>query len=97
MKFDINNPQMENRFGLEPGKEYIVIKPFVDYDGITHTIGERWIYQGTNFHPYEDGLTFYVLLNGEKAAYRLQQRDYAQEEIIENFKDYVELVHIESN
>jgi Domain of unknown function (DUF3601) len=81
---------MDNRLNLIIGQEYLVTKPFVDYDGITHGVGETWTYQGTNFHPYEDGLTLYVLIDNKAVVYRFQWRKDAQAEIIENFKDYVE-------
>lgn len=68
----------------------MVIKPFTDYDGIVHGVGEVWTYQGTNFLPHEDGLTLHVLTDNKTVVYRLQWRKDAQAEIIENFKDYVE-------
>ena len=40
---------MNNSLDLISGQDYLVVKPFVDYDGIIHGIGEIWTYQGTNF------------------------------------------------
>jgi len=79
---------MDNSLDLLQGQQYTVIKPFIDYDNV-HEAGETWIYTGTNFLPYEDGLTLHVLKNGVEAVYRLQWRKEAQAEIIENFKDYI--------
>lgn len=81
---------MDNSLNLIPGQEYLVIKPFIDYDGIVHGVGEIWTYQGTNFLPYDDGLTLHVLVNDTTAVYRLQWRKEAQADIIENFNKYVE-------
>lgn len=69
---------MGNSLNLIYGQEYLVIKPFLDYDGIVHGIGEIWTYQGTNFLPYDDGLTLHVLINNEPMVYRLQWRKEAQ-------------------
>ena len=81
---------MDNSLQLTPGQEYVVVKPFIDYDGIVHGVGEIWTYRGTNFLPYEDGLTLHVLINDKAEVYRLQWRKDAQAEIIENFNDYIE-------
>ena len=80
---------MGNSLNLIPEQDYIVIKPFIDYDGIVHEFGETWTYQGTNFLPYEDGLTLHVLLNKKEVVYRLQWRKEAQADIIGNFNEYV--------
>ena len=81
---------MDNSLHLIPGQDYMVIKPFVDYDGLVHGAGEIWTYEGTNFLPYDDGLTLHVLINGRAAVYRLQWRKEAQADIIDNFNDYIE-------
>ena len=81
---------MDNSLELTPGQEYVVVNPFIDYDGIVHGVGEIWTYQGTNFLPYEDGLTLHVLINNKAEVYRLQWRKDAQAEIIENFNDYIQ-------
>ena len=81
---------MDNSLHLIPGQDYLVIKPFTDYDGIVHVVGEIWTYEGTNFLPYDDGLTLHVLLDDKAVVYRLQWRKEEQAEIIENFKAYVE-------
>ena len=81
---------MDNSLNLIAGQLYLVKKPFTDFDGLVHGIGETWTYQGTNFLPYDDGLTLHVLIDNKAVVYRLQWREDAQAEIIENFKDYVE-------
>lgn len=77
---------------LVPGQTYRVIKAFKDYDGIVHTAGERWRFVAKNFLPYEDGLTLLVEMNGQNVSLRLQWRDEAQGQIIDNFSDHVEAV-----
>lgn len=85
---------MNNSLKLTSGKEYIVIKSFVDYDGIIHNKGETWTFLETNFLPYENGLTLHVIQNNQKVVYRLQWRKEAQAEVIENFKEYVKPIDI---
>ena len=77
---------------LNPGKTYIVVKGFQDYDGMIHPIGEQWRFVEKNFLPYEDGLSLFVERNGQKTQIRLQWRDEAQARIIDEFCDYVEEV-----
>ena len=83
---------MGNSLNLIIGKNYRVRKSFVDFDRITHKEGECWIYEGTNFLPYDDGLTLHVLENSRQVVYRLQWRKEEQADIIERFNDYVEIV-----
>ena len=75
---------------LIPGKTYRVITAFEDYDRMIHPIGERWGFVGKNFLPYEDGLTLRIEQNGKDASIRLQWRDDAQGQIIDDFSDFVE-------
>ena len=75
---------------LVPGKTYRVVKPFVDYDGFTHPVGEQWLYAENSFLPYEDGLTLKVEVEGKLTGIRLQWRDDRQGPIIDNFSTYVE-------
>lgn len=81
---------MDNSLDLMIGHDYLVIKPFTDYDGIIHGVGEIWTYLGTNFLPYDDGLTLHVMAGDKAIVYRLQWRKETQAAIIENFKHYVE-------
>ncbi|MGI4872987.1 MAG: DUF3601 domain-containing protein [Janthinobacterium lividum] len=74
---------------LIPKQRYQVVREFVDYDGIRHPVGETWVFEGTNFLPYEDGLTLHVSLHGLPQVYRLQWRLEEQAAIIEDFTDYV--------
>jgi len=87
-------PVRQHSFGnilnLEHGNPYRVIKEFVDYDKDVHPIGDTWIYVGTAFLPYEDGLSLFVEKDGQQIMYRLQWRKEEQADIIDNFKEFVE-------
>lgn len=84
---------MDNSLKLVPGQAYSVIKSFADFDGIVHEAGETWTYQGTNFLPYDDGLTLHVLVNNKPVVYRLQWREEEQAGIIEHFTEYVQRIN----
>lgn len=75
---------------LMPGQTYHVTKAFTDYDGINHHVGEEWRFVEKNFVPYDDGLSLFVERNGQTTQIRLQWRDEAQGQIIDEFSDYVE-------
>ena len=77
---------------LEPGRTYRVVAPFVDYDGIAHPIGETFRFVEKHFLPYEDGLTLMVDQQGRADSWRLQWREEAQAEVIDNFSSFVEIV-----
>ncbi|AMR26008.1 hypothetical protein A0257_02090 [Hymenobacter psoromatis] len=74
---------------LTPGQRYRVVQEFVDYDGQAHPVGETWVFEGTNFVPYEDGLTLHVSASGWPVVYRLQWRPEEQAALIENFTNFV--------
>jgi hypothetical protein len=77
---------------LNPGQTYFVVKGFQDYDGMIHPIGEQWRFVEKNFLPYEDGLSLFVERHGQKIQIRLQWREEAQGQIIDEFFDHVEEV-----
>jgi len=74
---------------LTPGQRYKVIREFTDYDGRLHPVGETWVFEQTNFVPYEDGLTLHVSARGLPLVFRLQQRPEEQAALIEYFTDFV--------
>ena len=75
---------------LIPGQTYRVTKAFTDYDGMNHQGGEEWRFVEKKFVPYDDGLSLFVDRNGQTTQIRLQWRDEAQGQIIDEFSDYVE-------
>jgi hypothetical protein len=73
---------------LTPGQTYRVIKPFKDYDGTVHPVGESWRFVKKGFSPHDDGLSLFVERNDQTVLIRMQWLDEAQGEIIDNFSDY---------
>jgi hypothetical protein len=84
------NPVSGNILNLPQDKQYRVIKEFTDYDRIIHPIGETWIYRGTNFLPYEDGVSVFITVDDHLYNFRLQWRTEEQADIIDNFPSFVE-------
>ena len=69
---------------LHPGIRYHVIRPFFDHDCIGHPAGETWRFAGSNFLPYEDGLSLFVIRDDERIQHiRLQWRTEAQGDVID--------------
>ena len=75
---------------LVSGRTYTIVKMFIDYDGIIHSIGERWRFVEKDFLPYEDGLTLHIDRKGQSDTLRLQWRAETQAQIIDDFSEYVE-------
>ncbi len=75
---------------LKSGRTYRVIKQFIDYDGIVHSVGETWIFEKTNFVPYDDGLTLHVIKDGSTIVYRLMWVKEQQQYIIEHPDEFFE-------
>lgn len=87
---------METRFGLDKvfrhlkaGGVYRVAKDFRDYDHELHAAGEEWIFIGSNFVPYDDGLSLFASIDGVDQQVRLQWRSEEQAEIIDNLETYL--------
>lgn len=75
---------------LVPGTTYEVRKTFVDYEGVQHLAGERWVYRSYGLLPYEDGLSLLVSLDGVNEWHiRLQDRPEEQGAIIHALADHV--------
>jgi len=80
---------------LISGQTYEVIKAFDDYDLVNHPVGERWMYLGFGFLPYDSGLSLIVSLGGEQEWHiRMQLREEEQDEIIEKFEEYVKKIKV---
>jgi hypothetical protein len=77
---------------FEIGRRYRVTTPFTDFDRDTHPEGESWIFLGSNFVPYDDGMSLYVSLDGEREwVIRLQWRAEEQQEVLDQLGQYLEL------
>jgi hypothetical protein len=78
------------RWPLELDRVYRVKRPFVDFDGHQHPIGETWQFLGSAFLPYDDGLSLFVRHSGGEWHIRLQLSQPQQAAVWENFSDHVE-------
>jgi hypothetical protein len=76
-------------FDLWPQAKYRVVTAFVDFDNVTHPVGERWTFLRKAFLPYESGLSLFVEENGREVHIRMQCRDEAQGHIVRTFSEYV--------
>ena len=75
---------------LAAGRRYRVVQAFRDYDRGLHIGGETWIFLGYSFLPYDDGLSLFVSLDGDREwAIRMQWRPEEQEEIINSLADFI--------
>lgn len=74
---------------LRPGMTYRVAQAFRDFDGNEHPVEETWSFIGSSFLPYDDGLSLFVVIDGQHRQIRMQWRDEAQGPIIDNLEDYV--------
>jgi hypothetical protein len=75
---------------LHAGRWYRVTKSFVDFDGDEHEEGERWQFLGYSYLPYDDGMSWFVSLDGTREWHiRLQWRPDAQIEILESLATYI--------
>ena len=75
---------------LQRGRRYRVVKPFSDFDGDLHSVGETWVFLGQNFLPYEDGLSLFVSLDGDQEWHiRMRCTPEDQGAIIDSLHEYV--------
>ena len=75
---------------LRPGMRYHVVRPFFDFDCVGHPAGESWTFEGSNFLPYDDGLSLFVSRDdGRKQHIRLQWRAETQADVIDALAQYV--------
>lgn len=74
---------------LKSGMKYRILKSFTDYDGIVYESGEVVEFIGSNFVPYEDGLSLFFVCKGKEKQIRLQIRPEEQQEIVQNLLQYI--------
>lgn len=78
---------------LTPGARYEVTQDFTDYDAKLHQVGETWAFLGHTFLPHDDGLSWFVSLDGQSEWHiRLQWRDDEQGRLIDSLADYIRTV-----
>jgi hypothetical protein len=85
-----SRPYLKPHGPLIPGQRYRVIKQFADFDKALHAPGEEWIFLGSNFVPYDDGMSFFVSPDGIREIHiRLQWRPDQQADILDNTATYL--------
>ena len=81
---------LQKEYGhLMSGKKYAISKSFRDYDNYPYEEGNVIEFIGSNFVPYEDGLSLFCIYKDREKQIRLQVRPEAQEEIAHNLKEYL--------
>jgi hypothetical protein len=75
---------------LTPGRRYLVVKEFRDFDRQLHPVGEEWTFLGTAFLPYDDGRSLFVSLDGVREWHiRMQDREEEQRGILDDLANYI--------
>lgn len=75
---------------LVPGRDYVVARGFADFDRGQHPVGQRWTFIGSSFLPYDDGLSLFALINGQRSHIRVQRREEEQGPVIDALQDYLQ-------
>jgi hypothetical protein len=80
------------------GKRYRVIKAFLDADGDRHEVGEAWTFVTSMFSRFDDELTICVRQESDDEwRIRMFWKPEAQQEVIEDFLNYVALISSETS
>ena len=74
---------------LRAGRKYSIVKSFRDYDNYQYEEGNIIEFIGSNFVPYEDGLSLFCIYKDREKQIRLQLRPEEQQEIASNLKEYL--------
>ena len=88
----INIQTRKDIYQLQKGQVYRVIKPFTDFDGILHPAGKEWTFDEISYLPYDAGLSLFVIENGQRTHYRFWDSVEGQEQLLQTFMNYVELI-----
>lgn len=85
----MSTPTTSHQF-LHAGRRYRVIRAFRDFDGQDHPPGERWLFRGSSFLPYDDGLSLFVTIDGGRdGQIRMQWRPEAQGPVLDRLAEYI--------
>ena len=74
---------------LKAGRKYSIAMSFRDYDNNPYEEGNVIEFIGSNFVPYEDGLSLFCIYKDREKQIRLQVRPEAQQEIAHNLQQYL--------
>lgn len=81
---------------LRVGRTYRVIRAFRDHDRFLHRVGETWLLCGWSFLPYDDGMSFFVSLDGSQEwQIRLQWRPEEQGPVLDALEAFIAPVWVE--
>ena len=78
---------------LEQGKRYVVVRPFADFDGVQHLVGEAWTFLGTTYDAEGSGRVLHLEVHSRPADVRLRnfRSSGGQGRILARFDEYVAL------
>jgi hypothetical protein len=83
------NVSVEHQF-LRAGRRYRVVEPFTDFDGHLHPAGEEWVFLGSSYLPHDDGVSWFVSLDGDMEWHiRLQRDPVAQAALLDDPSAFV--------
>lgn len=90
-------PNHGSEFGfLVAGRHYRVIADFRDFDGDLHAVGEEWEFLGYSFVPQDDGMSLYVVTEGDlEWIVRMQWRPEQQGRVLDDLEEHLEPVTVE--
>jgi hypothetical protein len=78
---------------LQRGGRYRVTQPFRDYDGDDHSVGETWTFLGCAFAPHDEGLSWFVSLDGDQEWHiRMRLTPDDQERIVDAITSYLQRI-----
>ncbi|MEZ9525689.1 DUF3601 domain-containing protein, partial [Enterovibrio norvegicus] len=83
----------ENYQIFEAGCSYRVLNGFSDYRRMRYKKGDELTFIGSNFVPYEDGLSLFFSFKGNERQIMLCVREGFQINIAHNLSSYFERVH----
>jgi len=76
---------------LRAGQRYRLKTEFLDHDGHVHPVGEQWLFLGYSFAPYDDGMSFFVSLDGvQEWLVPLQWRAEEQGHVLDHLSEYID-------
>jgi len=77
---------------LLPGAQYVVSSEFQDADGLTHPVGEAWIYLGCEYRKLFGGYVLYVeSKDGKEVSFRMAHRRFCTDTptVLDKLEKYI--------
>ncbi len=80
---------LQDEYGiLKSNNSYKIIKAFTDFSDVHYNVGEELTFIGSNFSPYEDGLSLFFTQDDKEFQIMLCVRPDYQKEISNNLDSY---------